>query len=207
MKCSVCGSDYQTNFCPQCGASAPVAVVCARCGQTHANPYCPQCGTSAQTLAYREEVSVQEVQTMPPQAIAKKQPIYPPAGTYPPPPKPAETPVQLETAPMATAAPGPMPTIVVNNNIVGGHASTVVGVNMGQAGTMAPYVSQKSKLLTFFLCLFLGYMGIHRFYVGKIGTGVLYLLTGGLFAIGWFVDLVTILLGTFRDANGYPLQS
>ena len=39
---------------------------------------------------------------------------------------------------------------------------------------------------------FLGYLGIHRFYMGKWGTGILYLLTGGLFLIGWLYDFCTL---------------
>ena len=48
--------------------------------------------------------------------------------------------------------------------------------------------------------------GIHRFYVGKIGTGLLWLCTGGFFLIGTLVDLFHILLGKFRDNTGVPLR-
>lgn len=64
----------------------------------------------------------------------------------------------------------------------------------------APYL--KSRWLTFFLCLFLGVLGVHRFYVGKVGTGLLWLCTGGFFGIGFIVDLCTIALGGFRDKMG-----
>lgn len=64
---------------------------------------------------------------------------------------------------------------------------------------------RKSKWLAFFLCLFLGYFGVHRFYVGKAGTGILWLFTCGMFGIGWFFDLIVILCGGFRDKNGQPL--
>ncbi len=65
---------------------------------------------------------------------------------------------------------------------------------------------RKSKWVAFFLCLFLGYLGIHRFYVGKAGTGIIWLFTGGLFGLGWFVDLIIILFGGFCDKAGQPLR-
>lgn len=74
---------------------------------------------------------------------------------------------------------------------------------------MATYVantSDKSKKVALLLCIFLGYFGVHQFYVGKIGKGLLYLFTGGLFGIGWIVDIVKILMGSFRDNVGAPLR-
>lgn len=51
----------------------------------------------------------------------------------------------------------------------------------------------KSKWVSFFLCLFLGVFGAHKFYEGRILLGVLYIFTGGLFGIGVIVDLVILL--------------
>jgi TM2 domain-containing membrane protein YozV len=47
----------------------------------------------------------------------------------------------------------------------------------------------KSKTVAFLFWFFLGGLSIHRFYLGKIGSGIIYLLTGQLFFIGWIVDL------------------
>ena len=63
-------------------------------------------------------------------------------------------------------------------------------------------MSDKSRIVAALLCFFLGYLGIHRFYVGKIGTGVLWLLTAGIFGIGAFVDFIVILCGYFKDKGG-----
>ena len=63
-------------------------------------------------------------------------------------------------------------------------------------------MSNKSWIATLLLCLFFGYLGIHRFYTKKIWTGILYLLTGGLFGIGWAVDFIIICVGGYADKQG-----
>ena len=65
--------------------------------------------------------------------------------------------------------------------------------------------SDKNKWVAFLLCFFLGGFGFHRFYVGKVGTGILYLFTLGLFGIGAIVDCIMILCGSFKDKYGYKL--
>lgn len=67
--------------------------------------------------------------------------------------------------------------------------------------------SPKSWLAATLLCFFLGAFGVHRFYVGKIGTGILWLLTGGLFGIGVLVDFIIILCGNFSDSDGLKIKS
>ncbi|MCH5204734.1 MAG: TM2 domain-containing protein [Oscillospiraceae bacterium] len=51
----------------------------------------------------------------------------------------------------------------------------------------------RNKWISLFLCIFFGTLGIHRFYEGKFKTGLLWLLTGGLFTVGWIVDMVIFL--------------
>ncbi len=64
----------------------------------------------------------------------------------------------------------------------------------------------KSKAAAFLLCAFFGALGVHRFYLGKAGTGIIYLLTGGLLLIGALVDLIRIALGLFTDSDGNRLS-
>ena len=66
--------------------------------------------------------------------------------------------------------------------------------------------SPKSKAVVLPLCIFLGMLGVHRYYVGKIGTGVIWTLTAGFFGIGWIVDIFTVALGGFYYVNGYVVR-
>ena len=75
------------------------------------------------------------------------------------------------------------PNIVINNA-----NNTNTNVNAAMLGVRA-----KNKWVAFCLCLFLGYIGAHKFYEGRIGMGILYLLTVGLFGIGWFIDCIVLL--------------
>lgn len=79
------------------------------------------------------------------------------------------------------------------------------GNNM-QTTTSVTNASEKDWLVTFLLCLFCGGIGVHRYYVGKIGTGILYTLTLGLFGIGYLFDLIMIATGKFTDKNGKCIQ-
>ena len=68
-------------------------------------------------------------------------------------------------------------------------------------------ISTKSRLAALLLCIFLGGLGIHRFYVGKVGTGILWLFTGGMFGIGALVDLILIACGSFKDKYGSVVEN
>ena len=90
---------------------------------------------------------------------------------------------QVEEIKQNTAAPGPAPNIVINN----------ANTNTNFAGGPAIYGHPKNKWVAFCLCLLLGLVGAHKFYEGKIGMGILYIVTGGLCGIGALIDLIVIL--------------
>ena len=73
------------------------------------------------------------------------------------------------------------------------------------AGVPQSSAGQKDRQMTLFLCLFLGVIGVHRFYTGYTAIGIVQLVTLGGCGIWALVDLVSILTGSFTDANGQPL--
>lgn len=70
--------------------------------------------------------------------------------------------------------------------------------------TAAP-TQQKSFVAALLLCLFLGSIGVHRFYVGKVGTGILQIVTLGGLGIWVLIDLIMIIVGSFKDKKGNTL--
>ena len=74
------------------------------------------------------------------------------------------------------------PNIVINN------ANTNVNKNTNAFGGRA-----KNKWVALLLCVFLGFLGAHKFYENKAGLGILYIFTGGLFGIGVIIDFITLL--------------
>ena len=76
------------------------------------------------------------------------------------------------------------PSIIINN----ANTNTNTTINPTMFG-----IRVKNKWIAFVLCLFFGYFGIHKFYEGKIGLGILYMFTMGLFSIGWLIDCISLL--------------
>ncbi len=66
--------------------------------------------------------------------------------------------------------------------------------------------SNKNYVVCLILAIFFGFWGLHRFYAGKIGTGILWMFSGGGFGIGWFADVITIICGGFKDSTNRPIK-
>lgn len=88
-----------------------------------------------------------------------------------PPAQPSNPSQQQQASPGAS-------NVIINNTI---------GVPLGAMKT------PKSKWTAFLLCFFLGYLGAHKFYEGKIGTGIFYLVTVGFCGIMWVIDTIVLL--------------
>lgn len=73
------------------------------------------------------------------------------------------------------------PNVVINNT----NANSNINANM--------FKKPKNKWVAIILCLFLGFFGGHKFYEGKVGMGILYIFTGGLFCIGAIIDFIVLL--------------
>jgi len=87
----------------------------------------------------------------------------------------------------------------------GGDATAAV--SPGAAAPAVPVnVSDKKRLVAAILCFLLGVFGVHRFYAGKVGTGVLWLFTLGFLGLGMLADLILILAGEFKDSDGRKIS-
>lgn len=76
------------------------------------------------------------------------------------------------------------PQIIINN------ANNNTNTNINRVGG---YGWPRNKWVALLLCVFLGFLGAHKFYERKIGMGILYIFTFGIFGIGWLIDIITIL--------------
>ena len=88
-----------------------------------------------------------------------------------------------------------------------GSGAPAPGDAVAHRRTATVAVSPHKRLYAGLMCLgwFVGINGLQRFYVGKIGTGLLWLFTFGLLGIGQLIDFIRILVGQFTDKQGSPL--
>ena len=85
-------------------------------------------------------------------------------------------------------------------------AQQTINVNVNSGGRYMTVASERKRKPALILCILTGMFGGHLFYVGRIGKGILYALTGGLFFIGVALDAVAIATGSFKDNAGAPLR-
>ncbi len=91
---------------------------------------------------------------------------------------------QVEELKTSNAGVG-IPNIIINNSSSANANATIDGDNVA--------LREKNKWVALILCIFLGWLGAHKFYEGKIGLGILYLLTTGILGIGVIVDIIVLL--------------
>lgn len=87
------------------------------------------------------------------------------------------------------------------------HESAKQCPNCGAPQAAAQGASSQSKLVLALLCFFVGVLGVHRFMVGKIGTGLLMLFTFGGLGIWSLIDFIVILTGNFTDKQGNKITA
>lgn len=190
-------------FCPKCGSQLPEgALVCSRCGAsvqprgqqavqfekpaaqfTGSQPVVPP----QQPQHYGQQSYSQQPQYTQPQQAPYGQQAYNQQQPYGQQPMYQQPPITAQMANGLNQMQSNMNQMFSNNPKFNG-------------------VSSKSKFVAALLCCFFGTLGVHRFYAGKIGTGILWLLTLGCFGIGVFFDLMAILCDRFTDHDGAVLR-
>lgn len=203
-----------TKYCHMCAATLPRnAEVCPFCGeeqlvmQQQAQPVQQQQTMYQQQPVFQQQPVYQQQQQI--QPMAQQQPM----PQRVPMPQPTVQPMNntatkyckycAATIPMdavictscgrqveeLSQRSQPAPQVIVNNT---SQSTSNPNININN---QVPAGKKKiSKWTAFFLCLFLGEFGVHKFYEGKTLMGLLYLFTGGLFGVGWVIDTIAILL-------------
>lgn len=168
---------------------------CSNCNTDCEGNFCPSCGAP----------------TAPATATAPAPPAGPQASGFhpyvPDHPAPGAAPIPGPQAPQpqqTAPQPPPVQQYQAAQPVPPSPQPVYQTVNTAQP-QQVQMMSAKSRLVAVLLCFFLGALGIHRFYVGKVGTGILYIFTVGLFGIGVLVDFIMILVGSFTDKSGLPV--
>lgn len=143
-------------------------MFCVKCGTEYDGKFCPNCDEAAPKKRFCPKCGA--AIDDPKQTTCSNCGAHVPSVNEP----------SQDTAEKSTE----QPTIIINNE----------NTNINNNLNAALQKRVKNKWVSFCLCLFLGFFGAHKFYEGKIGMGVLYLFTLGLFGIGWLIDIVLILL-------------
>lgn len=172
-------------YCGNCGR--PLAPG-EECHCTDLPPEVPVYADAPQMSAAPEAPAAPEMSAAPEAPAASEAPAAPETPTAPEAPAAPEVPV---APPTVYQQPPVAPPPVYQQN-------TYVNVQMSP-------VSDKSRTVAAILAFFLGGLGVHRFYVGQVGLGLLWLFTGGLCGIGALVDFIMILCGGFKDQYGRPV--
>lgn len=190
-------SDSLKKYCRNCGLIIDAASLrCPYCDSVvnSGNQYCPKCGmtTSPQdtTCAYCGEkfgaaINLEEPK---PQANVNAQPH-----------------AQAQQQQYRQPQPGPTVPPYIQSTPPAPNRNSYGNVNYRPSSGM-PTEKGSSFLVTLLLCLFLGYLGIHRFYTKNWIAGVLQLMTGGGCGVWWLIDLILIVAGSYRDGDGRPLE-
>lgn len=144
-------------------------MFCVKCGTEYEGKFCPNCGEPAPKKRFCPKCGAE---IMDPKVTTCDK-----CGAYVP---------LMEEKKSDKPEKSEQPTIVIHND------NTNVNNNVNQVNAMLA-AHAKNKWIAFFLCMFLGFFGAHKFYEGKIGMGVLYLLTFGLFGFGWIIDTIALL--------------
>lgn len=153
----------QVMFCKKCGEQIPDIA-----------KFCPCCGATQVSTKYCQHCG---------EVINSDWNVCPSCGNQVgelkqvQPIQPAPTVQQV-----SQSQPAPQPIIINNTNTA--TATSVVNVYGGKP---------KNKWVAVLLCFFLGFLGAHKFYEGKIGMGILYIFTMGLFGIGTLIDFIRLL--------------
>ncbi len=164
-------------FCNQCGALI-----------NSDSKFCPECGAAVQVSTVTPDQAQQPrvYPHDPQQSVAQQQDRYPQQNAY-----------QQNAYPQDYYQQD-----YYQQDYQQGYCPPQQVINVN---TNVQPVGQHSTLVAFLLCLFFGTFGAHRFYVGKVGTGLLWLFTLGLCGVGWLFDLLGIIFGWFHDKAGMRL--